>query len=1102
MEIKKPTIAILTSTIILLSILGSALLIVKADVTEWYASQTGVLDSDYYSLYPYEKSKLTIGFSQFGEMINPYTGHGLNYSGRDPFANEGILKKYWLNGWFIDIRYIHRVEGARHLWAMATFADMISYGGDWYNGHTDPYGAPHGGRKCSGNATTDPITVLYDGPRRYIALVTTHLNDTVGDDTWPVLDVTFTIIFNRVDKEVIVLKNIKLTIDSKILESPIDVQFSNRGEWDLGPSPDWKSYAHFYHQEFTTCYGADWTLSKNITREEHYLNNSFTGSSLTLPYESARSGTYYGLPVVWRSDYVYVNDVWKKPGTDYNINYDTGVITFSQAITAKKVEIFYKLYKKEGILQGFSTDTYQGDAYTGAVIATPHEYDLAQIIARDKTVVGYAAFWPVLSDYTVDGWDRALEALYNVSESDMVPSGSEPDIPYVVGEWDFMLDYDISTPNWGQQFRGVTVYGLVNYHDADDYQYNDLNGDGVRENQVDREAQYQLNMIFNPWDLNDAVEKQEYRWLFKDTIADETNQVPLTRGLGDSLYYAVLQSEYESLGETEPTWTGYFLKDSGTYPTESEWVNLLEDNITAYSKNWALKMNGSEGWEMLKITPTVGTPTATAPLTLQLKDLVDFGFWYKFISGTQGPHIQIKVYSDPRGGESYNWANIMAENTNTQKSTTTWTHYTLNTIENFIDGHTSDTAFCLTGQSGTGLPTSQFHSFEYWSSKLGDYYVGSIGIQVNAACVALVDDLSVAYLDRHSGIRYERVYNMEEDKLIPCEWDAYCTPAEKVLVDGTLIARYGYQDLDPIRATTGVHRPYYTINWLNGTLEFHKWSATLQHYITWNLFGSEVKVLYSTIEENERGAYEWTVLGRDAYTSDSLGATLVTAAFKNKDIEIGIAGEDMMSTDWGLSSIPYVLNCFGTEPGARADYKDDGTTPGNRLALKDDWCTTWPITSSNMIMVGGPLANMLTSYFNEFTDAFWGTYTPFYGESYTPYEPWQNRVVALTCWNGTIEGYEASVDTGYGVITTYKDINGTIGLAIWGIGPRDTFYTSKFFHEEIIYELQEFPCCVTSIILKIDYTDSKHPTFTVVECLGTISETTVELVKGGIHPDP
>jgi hypothetical protein len=41
------------------------------------------------------------------------------------------------------------------------------------------------------------------------------------------------------------------------------------------------------------------------------------------------------------------------------------------------------------------------------------------------------------------------------------------------------------------------------------------------------------------------------------------------------------------------------------------------------------------------------------------------------------------------------------------------------------------------------------------------------------------------------------------------------------------------------------------------------------------------------------GRYEWTVVGRDAASVDSAGASLVTAAFKNKQVEIGLAGEDM-----------------------------------------------------------------------------------------------------------------------------------------------------------------------------------------------------------------
>jgi hypothetical protein len=1105
MERKKLVIATVMSILILLTIFCPILMVAKAtDPSDWYTTESGVLDSDYYSLYPYSPKSLKLGFSQFGELIDGNTNVGLEYGGaRDPFAapagadiDSKLLKKVWINGWYIDIRYVHSDWGNRHVWAGALFADKTDYGKNWtrvdnnytypslpqyeyqetfddkgkeLDGFTPVNGLINGGRKTNGTAITEPIEVLYDGPRRFVAQSVTHIydwNEELGDGedaNLHLVDVVLTIIFDKVQKEVIVLKDVKIVDQAKFVIDPLPltvtgnrdgedaitidhgllIQFSNREEWDLGAkgvsgTEDFSSYVHFYTKG-------------------------------TAPQDSVSEGQT----------------------TDYNEDWT--------------------------ILPTLPANTTYGSVTVNAYGSQPSAsgtYDVAQIISNDALYVGWHAFWPSLSDWSADAarsstktWYRAMTA----ADPHYIDSysGSEPFLaPLVLGEWDFVLadnEYVKTGENTSisvtanVQFRGVSVYGVTDRHDAND-----------PNKVIDSEVQYQLDEVFASWDLNDAVEKQEYRWLFKDTIDVATDQIQLTSGLGDELYYAVLPDELVGLGVTDPTWTGYFRRTTGgTYPVNSQWVNTFQNGSgVAHSKNWALKLDSTGHQESVKVTPIVGTPTSAAPLTLKLKDLVDFGFWYKYVSGTYSPSVQIKVYNSSAGGETgHQWANIMAEWANPEKTTGVWYHYTLNNITRYVPGGYAETPFHANTNNGT---SGGWHSYEYFTNLYGDYYVGSICITgpTNSSGVtqtkAYVDDLSVAYLDRHSGIRYERVYNMEEDKLIPRGWDDYCTFAERVMVNGTLIARYGYQDLDPIHNTTGVHRSYYTINYLNGTLEFHKWSATLLRYIAWDLgIGSEVKVLYSTIEENEKGAYEWTVLGRDAYTSDSLGATLVTAAFKNKDIEIGTAGEDMMSVDWGLSCIPYVMNCFGTTPGARADYKDDGTTPGNRLALKDDWCTTWPVASSNMITVGGPLANLLTSYFNEFTDAFWGTYTPLYGETYTPYEPWQNKVVALTCWNATAaRAYEATVDTGYGVITTYKDINGTVGFAMWGIGPRDTFYTSKFFHEEIIYELQNFPHCVTSIILKIDYTDPKHPTFTIVECLGTISETTVELVKGGIHPDP
>jgi len=70
---------------------------------------------------------------------------------------------------------------------------------------------------------------------------------------------------------------------------------------------------------------------------------------------------------------------------------------------------------------------------------------------------------------------------------------------------------------------------------------------------------------------------------------------------------------------------------------------------------------------------------------------------------------------------------------------------------------------------------------------------------------------------------------MEEDKLVPSQWDAYCSFAEKVLVNEELLAR------DTV--------PGCTINFKTGVITF---SPDLEA-------GDHLKVLYSTIEENEKG---------------------------------------------------------------------------------------------------------------------------------------------------------------------------------------------------------------------------------------------------------
>ncbi|MEM1551006.1 MAG: hypothetical protein QXR13_03625, partial [Candidatus Bathyarchaeia archaeon] len=145
-------VSIFVATIILLSLVAPMLFIQPvsaADPASWYTTVPGVLTSDYYVLYPFNTYSIDFGLSKFGEMINypvaPGVGLGLQYPGydkvgtynqkltyaRDPFANEYVNPKYWINGWLIEVRYTHRTLRDRYIIAMALFADMNSYGGDW-----------------------------------------------------------------------------------------------------------------------------------------------------------------------------------------------------------------------------------------------------------------------------------------------------------------------------------------------------------------------------------------------------------------------------------------------------------------------------------------------------------------------------------------------------------------------------------------------------------------------------------------------------------------------------------------------------------------------------------------------------------------------------------------------------------------------------------------------------------------------------------------------------------------------------------------------------------------------------------------------------------
>lgn len=1045
----------------------------------------GVLASDSYVLYPYEKENLIFGFSKYGEMINGAAKQGLEYDGMDVFANPNVLEKDWSQGWFIDIHYADLENVYTRAWAYALYSDLsgsTGIGGDWKENCTHgPLGTPYGGRKTNVWATTDPIKVLYDGPRRFVAVTNTTLygaSTKTADDA--LVSVTITFVFNKDKKNVILYKDIK-RLDKGKFGRTFQVEFSNRGEWDIGTTSAPPSYAHFY-DDLTTVY-------------DHHYHDFYNAAYDITGYDMCQmiddGGSYVGFAAYWPQLYGKLVD-----GTTH--------ITRSTILSSLCTKEYNQTWLSLGSpptknitfpdppgLGWPSSDPYP--IGLGATSDEPMMFKNGFLLTGggvDYTWVGDSTdtitfeIEPANTDY--------ITVVYKHSENpgvdDMVDNaGDEPDTPYVIGEWCF----DLENEDYKRQFRAVTMYGLTDRHDADDNDTDALDrlptGWSGGDNVIDCEVQYYLDETFNPYDLYSAVhKKQESRWVDIRNLTSTTSYITLTEGLDDEIYQP--NGWVSGAPWSSTTWTGYNYTTSGG--TTFDWVNNFEDGVTSHSKNWMAYLNATaDAWceTMLKLTPAGYGVNITGALTFS--SIVDFGFWYYAFAGSEGgPHIEFELYNST--GTGYVVLGAVPNHHKTggvHDYCGAWTHYTLNNISDYAGDyyHNADKAFyirwcpaAVLDDYGVDIQTydtfpTDLHGWEWFQERLGSFSVGSIGVSLqnatNIAGQCYVDDFSVAYLEKTSGLRYERVYNMEEDKLIPSDWDAYCSFAERVLVDGVLIDRYPYHLLR--NYVEGGHAPYYRINFETGNITFYHWVTSA--YVTWTLPKyTHIKVLYSTIEENEKGRYEWIVVGKDAATVDSIGAAYMTEAFDSiKDIPVQVAGLDINDTDYGVH-VPFVM--AGATTGTKADYRD---TLG-RTHLRDDWCTTYPVSSSNMLFSGGPRANMGTEYFNEFTNAFFAL------AEYVVTDIGQgNKIQGLSCWNKNTYG------AGYAVVSVYKDINGTIGFLIWGYNGEDTYYAAKWFWETGIEYLQTENLGVTDIILKITYTTCPFSvSIANHERLGTISE--------------
>jgi len=520
---KKSIIAILATAVMVVSFLGPVMFAQKAygaDSSSWYMTETGVLGTDSYLLYPYKAASTKIGFSKFGELIDGITNVGIEYNGsRDPWAelpgstldNDYLPKNVWINGWMLSITYNNSLNGLTNVWAAALYADLVSYGGPWLNvkapgsctyewqedfrragyeinaaGVVTGTTLLNGGRKTNGTVITDPLKVIYDGPRKFIAVLTNHIWDVNENNGTPLLalvDVMFTIEYDKVMKQEVVFKEVKAIPHPKFEISPLQVrdsynesisvpagmlcQFSNREEWDLGTrtyaqTDPYSSYVHFWAgnaEKYWTDYNNMFTVLPTLTP---MVRVDVLGNSSDLP----------------------VNLYGSSPGID-----------------------------------GY--------------------YDYAQIISNDKKYVGYAAFWPELSDWEADAgggrrdlWYRPISAL-DVHDTDAF-NLQEPFLaPLTVGEWDFMLaqthsDYLNGNLTTDRQFRGIAVYGVTDLNNGDD-----LNMGIGHSDVADSEAMYGTNSVFRPVDIYDAIYKNGLsgpvaRWVDKFAADGETTDYYLT----------------------------------------------------------------------------------------------------------------------------------------------------------------------------------------------------------------------------------------------------------------------------------------------------------------------------------------------------------------------------------------------------------------------------------------------------------------------------------------------------------------------------------------------------------------------------------------------
>jgi len=535
-----------------------------------------------------EGDNLDVGFSKYGEMIgyNETSGIGLGmqYPGYasagntydqgigtsvDPFCNEEVGVDWWWNGWFVDIKYSTTGGPDREIWAFALFSDGQQHGGDWITmpevewndsvrplwQELPPYANPdsyvypspkplYGGRKTNGNCETEDIQIIYDGPRKFVAVCRTRVSDISA--AADLIELTFTYIFNKAEKNVVVIQDIKGLYE----ESPLNIAFGNRGFWYLGISPDTDPYIHWYTGEPVQYWDTDGDGTINETEvETTFETYKDYFSTNKCPKEWWDEVAEHERPTIvyneWTGEMIDFPEMWlEAQETFYSREWhmDKSIKDHSYAVA----QVISQAGDYVGALAVWphpefwaATSTYFPPPHTTVAGGGNNPSSLACMFKPISRMLEWHK-WTVEEDPNQGGDDDLddRDDIWVTADDIRMPDGStlEPVIPKPIYEHDFELNSTLP------EYRIVLVYMLTDRHDGDDRDTqrgmnNEAWSNGV--NQVDWEIQDQCAWMHLDYTYSELL--NTYSQLQSDYDSLEENYSNL------SVYYNTLQGDYDDL---------------------------------------------------------------------------------------------------------------------------------------------------------------------------------------------------------------------------------------------------------------------------------------------------------------------------------------------------------------------------------------------------------------------------------------------------------------------------------------------------------------------------------------------------------------------------